>query len=137
MKWTLDDAVTLTYAIGVNVPPIVFGRRAASDTVGTPLGGVAESVAVSVADVPLLVAGIVTLAVIPPVIVSKDAVAGPLPLTESDFVDVTVGVGVGDGVPPPTGVAVGLGVCGVADPPPPPPPHAARTAAATAQATLR
>jgi hypothetical protein len=119
-KDTLADDETVTYAIELSVPPIVAGRRAASDTVGTPLGGVAESVAVSVA-LPPVVFGIVTLAPMPPVIVSNDAEAGPDELTVSDFVDVAA--------PPPGGTG--------ADDPPPPPPQADSTAAATAPAMMR
>jgi hypothetical protein len=97
------------YAIGVRVPPIDFGRRAASDTVGTPLGGAAESVAVTVADPPI-VAGIVMLPPMPAAIVSKDAVAVPVEVTVKDMVEVVgdpLGVGVGVGVL--TGVAEGVG----------------------------
>jgi hypothetical protein len=118
---TLADDDMVTYAMGVRVPPIVAGRRALSDTVGMPVGAVAESVAVSVA-LPAVVAGIVTLAPMPPVIVSNDAVAGPVVLTASVFVDVV------DPPPPPVGGVVEL---------PPPPPQAESKVAATTPATTR
>jgi hypothetical protein len=108
LKETLAEDDMVMYAIGVRVPPIDFGRRATSDTVGTPLGGAAESVAVTVAEPPV-VAGIVMLPPMPPGIVSNETPAVPVDVTVKDLVDplgfgvgvvvgVTTGVGVGDGV---------------------------------------
>jgi hypothetical protein len=111
----LADDVIVMYPSGVIVPPMFCGRRAASDTVGMPVGGVVLSVAVSVA-VADVVAGIVSVADIPDDSVPNVVVAGPLLFTESVFVELVVGAAVG-GVPEPE--------------PLPPPPHAVRLNPAT------
>jgi hypothetical protein len=125
---SVADAVTVTYASGVNVMPIEAGMRFVDCTAGTPLGLVVESVAVAV-PVPPVVAGTAIVPPRPDAIGEKVLLCAVAPAL-SVIVDVAAGVG--------TGVAT---VPGTVEPPPPPPPQAvskseSATSAAVAGANL-
>jgi hypothetical protein len=83
----LSDAfdVIVKYASGVIVPPMFFGRRAALDTAGVPLG--ADAVNVTLPDPePVVVGGTCRVALGPPVIATV-TVVGAFGDALNDWVD--------------------------------------------------
>jgi hypothetical protein len=99
----------------VIVPPTLCVTRAELETAGTPLGGVALSVAVPVPE--FVTTGTMTVAAVPLLKAAKFTVTGLLDDAVNDCVEL-----------PGTGVGVGPGAT---DPPPPPPPPQAASASAT------